>query len=479
MLKGRKTITKSAMDKLYSKISTERNFPVVYNPKKNINNNNIKLFEKRVGNSFYVIFPTNKGYSQVLFQENIGDTSDASIGVNWGLLRNTKAEYVYDAFVCVNTVSASTSTTLNFGPAGSVASNIERYLVYGGHSARRGSSILNYHKVLATGSISYTLPAVEKNQYYTGLAPLKSNVVFLTSASSSTNVDIFVNDKKVVSGIDLSEASSRIKIVEFDLPYSALPASILENTIKIVNNSATTHAYISCVNFKKLKDLNTTNYYHDSYAIFPSGRYYRGDTSTGASDYAIFDDDEQKWCGSFHGGEISESINIFLDGSSFNVSTPSQTSFIVKDVSVNQKTNIANKLTAYIDHYFNDCGYSLSVTLAGDINCSTIYTAMSITNPSFNTVEKPLKFDLSTVSIGSTLKLYDAYEIVQKRNAESVFPELIFTIEFTRFDSLKNISSEGAFLKKETYYNKPYYGPIINYQSKITDISFCSNHYFC
>ena len=428
----------------------------------------LKIFEKRAGNRFYVIQPTPSGYSQVLFQSGIKTTVD-SLGGDAELVRATSVDYLNDVVVALNTVYSSASTNINHGPAAPASSNVERYFVDSGHLSARGSAALNYHRVLAGGYIEYELPVT---------APLLNNspvfnLAFFTSLSSTDDVSITVDGVTVATGVKLNEAQAKIKIVELSVPISNKNGDNSGKIIRITNNGSS-QAYVICANLYKLKDLPNRNIPVDTYRVFLAGAQYRSNIA--AADYAIYDRDDNVWMGSYHGGETSTSLSVEVNGFAFDMSAPSQTFALADSIVMKQITDINSK---FVSTVITDAsvkhGYDLRINLAGVVRVRHLYTAMATTDESFTEVRAPVPITLG--ADGDYLMSETSY-IEQYRPPTSVVPALSASIEFTTFSSEHN-AAKGAFVKLSAgNYAKCYYAPYKDADVVCNGINFSSKHRF-
>ena len=138
-----------------------------------------------------------------------------------------------------------------------------------------------------------------------------ANLVYVPTTSSSTNEEILVNGnvvKEFNTRVNDSE-NSNVKLVEFNVPTYTNSNDTLEYEVTIKNNDLENDFYLSCFNFKTLKNYN--NEYITDYKGFGTGRD-GWIISPGASDYAYNELQENdlegqgELRGSYHGEEYLE-----------------------------------------------------------------------------------------------------------------------------------------------------------------------------
>ncbi|MGG3773094.1 hypothetical protein [Heyndrickxia faecalis] len=443
-------------------------------PKQGIKTNTPKIIKKTNTNQLVLVQRANKGYLVYNLQSGDGDTSSTSVGTTWDLLRLRKVEYSPLSYVWWD--KAPTAGTLSTYLEGGINSGQEQG--YFGARLTTNSGISDDGtgngfsvKSLAPGkSVTFDIEAS-----YESLM----NMLFLGSSGSSSSVDILVNGsviKNINPQLYRLPTQGNYAVVDFDVPR----ANFVDQktiSIQVRNNDGSNPFYFCCFNFFELKHYKggTVN----KFKSFLSGKLFMD--SNGASDYAIFDHDLQKWCGSFHGGETSEYLRVMwknlIDGleeteTMVNFSDVAANSwYIANQFRIWQKTNINNKakMTSIFD--FNTDG---SVEMKfGLSNCSIVmenfYTALTCTHTGFQHISYP-----DIVQLTSNVDNYFDYamgEITQYNAADS----LDLNIRYTTFPRYLGDSRINPYITLNSSYAKFYYGVIagsVNAPFNIKNLTF-------
>lgn len=436
--------------------------------------NSSKLIRKISDNELEIFQKTNIGYLRYLFKKNEGDTSDVSVGSNWELLRLRKVEHLSDMYCYLNLTPSEgdipifmASGTLSEQEKHLIGISNENTTYYADDNTGKGFNVYN---IANSTSYTFNIPITTCS---------KMNILFLSTNLSSENVDIYINDIKVKTinaRIYRSNNSNykNYRIEEIDIP-SSVKSENDNFTLKIDNQSSSNPFYFCCFNFCKLHDYK--NFYVNKFKAFGKGKYFIN--ADGASDYAIQDKDLGKWCGSYHGGEISElcKISWILDEKNWGIEKHITTNFadigvnkwrILNTITLLQRTNINSKgkMTSILK-FDKDETIDMDFGFNGDINVTGFYTALTCATKTFKNTIYPVAL---TVIDDSDTKI-NANGMVKQIDYTN-FLEL--TIRYTDFNKLNNLSYKRPFIRSSQYWNKFYYGAVIesNDGKNIHDLCF-------
>ena len=454
--------------------------------KANFENPTMPPFREVLGNSpkFVSFNPTNNtiqvvqrnsnGYLIYQFDNTGGDTSSSSVGVNWDLIRLKKIQFSQFAY-CFKDTYASTVGTL---------STLHQPASYGGYfeTAMNHTVLPYYTDVVAknkssmavyglTSSDNTTPSQVTYNLKYNVSG--KANVLFLVSQGSSTDVDIIVNGK-TIANLDLSKiayaGTAGFYTYEFSIEQQQADSTgkICEVTLK--NNDLTKPMYFACMNYLRLEDYDGRDI--DSFKATSSGKYYVN--SNGASDYAIYDYDLQKFMGSYHGGEtaiqqlftqpnlVSNAVNYnsdyFDSGIYINKTLPAAaTWFIVPSFEILQVTNLNNKARMLSIFDFNNDGIvDMSFNFHGDVNTNKFFTGLTSNS-----------LDMDLIKYPNNAAITSGENMVFKNNGLVNFASntcnLKMDINYAKFPNtyIQN-GYENGYVNATTGYNKFYSYAIFN-----------------
>lgn len=370
-------------------------------PKNGVSTKNPKLVIVGATNEeINVVQYIGNKYAIYKFNKSNGDDSATSVGGNWDLIRLKKATMASSAYLAkVAYDVASTVGTVETLFAPSSRNILEDRLVYQMTEENSSEFLsssgdgygLGIYSIVGASAISSVTYKVKVG------SSKKCNILVYGSSASTPSADILVNGE-VVKSFDATKmyvnASSYFKVIEFEIPISITGTTV---DVTLRNNSvANKKLYFSCVNFMFLKDYDGRDI--DFYKVFGTTSYWIN--ATGASDYAIFDHDLQKWCGSFHGGETSLSRKITWYGSDFNPTTQwNEGRFVLKNKSeilpgwivipnfeiqqltnINGKGKMLSKINFDIDGTI-DMNFSF---YDGTISVESFYTALTCTHVGFD-----------------------------------------------------------------------------------------------
>lgn len=414
------------------------------------------------------------------FQAATGDSSSASVGGNWALIRIRKAALASMVYVAKKTYASTVgNVTTLFAP--SLRNTLEDNLVYNmgnEDTASFDSSTgdgygLGMYGIDNTGSTSSVTWSMNVG------STRKANVLVYGSSGSSASADILVNGE-VVKSFDPTKlnfsAVNHYAVIEFEIPQSSSTATSVDVTLRN-NDTAGKKLYFSCCNFMWLKDYDGRDI--DFYKVFATTSSWLD--SGGASDYAIFDTDLQKWCGSYHGGETRETAKItWTSGASWRpVNQWHEGRYLLKDKStisvgwivlpsfkIMQVTNINSK-GKMLSIYNFDIDGTVEMDFSfydGTINVNNFFTALTATHVDFGYVKYPR---YETLPAGTTPLYFSANDgHIQQYNQTA---NLTLGIRFTRFLSDYQATSKknGWIYNDATYYKKFYYGYADEYSGSV------------
>lgn len=437
-------------------------------PKQGLKTCSPKIVQKTDTDEFIIIQKTNKGYLIHTFNTKNGDTSINSVGGNWDFIRPKKTEWVPLSYVWWDkapTIGKFASTLYAAGinttqEDGYFGATLTTNAAVSDDGSGNGFSV----KALgASSSVTFTIEAS-----YEAL----TNILFLASSGSSNSVDILVNGmviKNFNPQLYRLPDQGNYAVIDFDLPRANFSTQ-KTLTVEIKNNDATKPFYFCCFNFFELKNYKGGQI--NKFKAFLSGKFFID--SDGASDYAIFDSDEGKWCGSYHGGEISEYAKIpwksLIDGyeetqTLTDVSAVTLGSWsVLSEFHIIQKTNLNNKgyMTSIFD--FNTdgtwemkCGLSECV-----INTVNFYTGLTCTHKDFLHVVYP---EISSLTTNSNNYFKQTMGEITQRNVSEL---LDLNIRFTTFNRYIGDSRIDPYIyQDEDNYSKFYYGVVAGASSPI------------
>lgn len=435
-------------------------------PTLNVYGNSPKLVKySSTNNKIQILQKTNSNYLLYELDNANGDSSDNSVGEHWDLIRLKKIQSCLHAYVCKNTYTDSegTITTLFAGDTSGINS-LETLLFANGFSKSvsgviYGGTPLACYGLAQDSSLTYTINTKLNN---------KINILFYVTPSSSGTTNIYVNDK-LVETLDLSTfatANNCLYLHEIKVPYRNTHKTY---TVKIENTDSKL-AYVSCLNYVPLAKYDGEDY--DSFKCVLANEYYIN--SGGASDYAIHDYDLNKYCGSFHGGEIALSQRITMPYPRTNTYSlvDWKENFCIQNISslndgefyitpyltIEQLTNINNK-GKMLSNFIFDTDSALDMSFNyfdGNINSDMFYTALTCNSKLLDTIKNPGNYILES---GNNY-LAKNNGLVECASSTS---KLKLDILYSKFGNLyQDTNNKNGRVENVQYYNKFYYGIIDN-----------------
>jgi len=409
-----------------------------------------------------------------------GDNSATSVGGTWDLIRLKKVTMASNAYVAKKIVDiASTVGTLAPLLVPAFRSTTENYLSKYMSDEDTSEYISSSGDGFGIGVSSIVGANVASSvtwKVQTG-STRKCNVLVYGSGASSPSNDILVNGE-VVKTFDATKlyynSASHYKIIEFEMPLRADSSTVVDVTLR--NNDTTNKKlYFSCCNFIFLKDYDGRDI--DFYKAFGTSSHWIN--SSGANDYAIFDHDLQKFCGSYHGGETRISTNMTWYTGEYNssvmwesgefkwvgkelITTPSWS--ILPNFELFQLTNINGKGKMLSKFNFDTDG-TMDMAFSfyeGTMTVEKFYTALTSTSLDFDWIRYPQYklIEATREYLSSNDGLITQYSPSKK---------LSLDIRFTKFNK-KYIATgrENGWIDNMVGAKKFYYSYADNYTQGVT-----------
>lgn len=434
-------------------------------PKTGAQSKSFKIIHKRTADTLYVTQKTNKGYVQYRLERNTGASQEGrDYGENHELLRLVRARYMPHAYVYAYAGSPYSGTVETFRePSG--MNDVEKLIfsethvntANNHHSGREG---IGAYRFASGTSVSYRVPAVAGNK--------KMNILFYCTSGSSNDVGIYINNELVYefSPQDsvTTNGSSTVRVIEFDIPSSALGSNI---EIRIENNAASGWTYICALNFFRLEDYE--GQYITDYKAFGSTKSGWIESS-GANDYAIRDANGLLF-GSYHGGEISESDQIYFNHA--NHYPVSEYDFanlpldnidsgdwsLQREFNIYQRTSLANNQAKMISRFNFDIDGTMLMDFAYSSDNSFPITSFRTALTGTNVLFRHLTYPIYNIFPEIPTNEYFEFPITEGRISQVSSSELLqLDIRFTRFN--KEHAERGAYVADNAAYRKFYYGPL-------------------
>ena len=442
-------------------------FVSIKSPSQPDQSTDIKMLIRRNSKAAYVMQQNNQGYIRTVIEDGIFTTVD-SAGSPSELIRATIVDAFHEVWVghgVATTVSGVTPTVETFG--GSIYSRLSAYGQSHASSFDKGAGLSKYFLTTNGAFVEYE-----------GLEPIDGCVNLMIQTSSTTafpnNFAVTIDGVEVTlpSAVTVSPSAGagllRYKIpVEFSSVVGSAPRKL-----RVTHSGATGTDKVNIIgcNMFKLSELKEPLNNANWFAAFAIGASYTN--TKGATDYAIYDSDDNQWIGSYHGGETRSSYKVEVNGSLYDYENALFEDFVMgSQIRLQQSTNINSKLNTYqyID-WSTFGGYSLQVSMDGSVNCTDFFTCMSTSNPRFDLLEFPQYTDTSVAGdydVGNNDNLVvqcasdnsDQYDLRKQSN------------QFTFFKT-GDTDYNGAYIASSTIYNKLYYGPVFDGISNVNKIGF-------
>ncbi|WP_226619876.1 hypothetical protein [Cytobacillus firmus] len=238
-------------------------------------------------------------------------------------------------------------------------------------------------------------------------------------------------------------------------------------TVRIEKNGSAP-VYV-CSNMYRLHESPTKAKF-DNVAFFDDGNGYM--TNNGAVDYAMINDADGLYYGSYHGGETLVSFKLLSDKTNISSSGNNGRFFACKKFRLDQTTQIGSFLQSRTSMQIGRDGiFDFSFAFTGDATLRTLYTTMTTSANSFNYVMYPKMVSTTTDGdyfFGKTNRIVQENTTTNQR----------ITTLFNRYEN-ENNNNGGVFVRVTTgAYNKVYYGPVVAGLRRITDINGSNTRIF-
>ena len=424
--------------------------------KQSISSCSKKLALKVSDDVYKIIQVTNKGYVAHTFKKGNGDTGSSSVGENYDLLRLQLSEQVNECFLWFepNILTGSVSTSI----APSILNTVESFLVSDSITNSIGNITgLSLYDLAPSSSITFEM-ITRKNNI--------ANIMYLSNTNRSDNVEISINDV-VIKTINSNKGynGGYYNCEEFNVPSHVNGSYSF--TVKIENKGVNKFSFVG-LNFSTLKDFDGKEV--NSFKAYKKDKVFIN--AVGASDYAIRDKELNKWCGSYHGGEIAEQQKItwnltnkhgddYWNKETHLTNIPVGRFTVVDDMRIIQKTNINDKATMTSIFDFNvDGTINMNFGLTNNtIKATDIYTALTCTSPNFIFITYPNIIGINE-NDNTTLQIQNGYIEQYSRDYD-----MKLGIRYNIFNNEYN--TKGHYITHNINYAKFYYGPVSGYDNGI------------
>lgn len=401
------------------------------------------------------IFVKRPGRGYLRFRHRYNENTAAGASDTGGSCENWRpcqVEYLTDVFVFKRATSAEVGTW------GDLSTAVSAWF-----SGAAGGSVPQAHSSgSGAAEIAWTVDGEIGDEGYVGV---------YRSGASSTSVNLQVNGVTQTT-FDASNGSNDVMRVKYELTAHG------SNEIRLVKASGGLYPFGP--NFYSLKDL-------------PSGRSvdtiawgdYDNDyvDNTGAHEYALFSNSEQKWFGSYHGGETADTAALlYVDSVSQTFPATAGTVYVGDNITLRQDVTLASDgadtfsiNSEYI--YYGDGHRVFNCSGTGNVTVEQFYTGMTPATLEFTKLSFP-KF-ITLVDNANNVGRYNM--VTQLSDFGSGIPRRIST-RTTLFPmggpAGANMISNGPRVDKTVSQMKFYYGPALNTVQTITDLSWTTEWLF-
>ncbi len=317
--------------------------------------------------TFYAITKKPRGYLLTVLRKNIVTTDDSE-GLPTDLLRTTIVHDIDDAYL-----------TSNSAPTKSGTWSYYEYF--------RGTH----------GIVMHINTTAAQNAYIEFSFTGAETQLGLMSSASGSDVEVRI-DGNIVETFNTTRPTAEL----FTRKYAnLLPGT---HTIRVTKTNAGGNMYVCGVNFYSLKDAPVASY--------DSMYYYRNNTTyppyifnSGAQEYAVMNYKNNRFAGSYHGGETLISRDVRLDGIATDIL--SIKAVVCNNIDITQRTVIKwsgvaapDSLNTMSTLRFFDSGYEFRAAMDGEVHAKRFFTAMTTTSDLFDELLFPYRIpDISTASL--------------------------------------------------------------------------------
>ena len=441
-------------------------------PKQGVLNCTNKIVYKVNENEYRVIQKTNKQYLLYVLKSGSGGSSTSDTGGNWDLLRVQQVTKVSDVFVYwwdapINgTVNEYVSAVTGIG-------EYDKKFVYLDSEVDNDKTFGNN-----VGLSLWDIPDGEYGEWsINGRLGKKITIHLMVDPYATDDLEISINGvvrKKLNLKTDFGDlGEGRSVTIELENPLRSIHE--FSHKIKLYNKGSGKLRLVG-FNINRLKDYDENEMVVNNFKCFPTNQDFIN--GPGANDYAFRDLDNNKWIGSYHGGErlvygtctwndlgtgLSETTET---GRKQLSSINSGTWWLLKNFEICQKTNLDNRATMISFFNFDiDGTIEMKFNLVDNtIRMSTLYTCLTCTRPSFDYLiypsYKPVADNVDDEGYMGVEGVVDG-QISQYDSTNKI--EL--TSRFTQFDSGYMII--GNRIWSTANYNKHYYAVVNNYNGGV------------
>lgn len=455
-------------------IDTIVNLPQSPMPMKiGLQENNYKLVIKNSNAHYSVIQKINKDYIMYDLKSGIGGSGNSDTSGNCDLLRLVRVKpvpacYVYNDDYVVSGTQTDYLLEGNYNVLEQALFQFYAPVVINEYKSSKASNgglkCIGVKSADGTGKFTFSFKMTKVN---------KGNILIMCSANSSVNNEIQVNGKTVKTFDATCTTGNEYKLIEFDLPIKYGNDAI---TVDVVNkDTASKNLYLICANFRELKDYKGE--YITKYKAFVDSSAYID--STGANEYAIYNNETQKFCGSYHGGEtLLEGKLTWVNSDRFDIEarkieTTISNSYangsfcLIKDFYIRQRTNIVDKGQMISQFDFTvDGTVGMKMSWLGDITTDNFYTSLTCTHKDFTKINYPQYLELKDTE-NQDYFLFGTDGFVSQENPTAM---LKMDIRFNKWN--KAYTNKDLWIKSlSTSYRKCYYG-FIEKTNRVKKVSF-------
>lgn len=459
-------IKNCVLDGIFKK--TKPSFVSIKSPALPEQTNDIKMLIRRNNKAAFIVQANNQGYIRTVIQDGVF-TAVASAGAPAELIRSTGVDCFDEMWVghgIADVNSGASENTETFG--GGVYQRLSGTGQGAASSFDKGAGLIRYFMQTNGNFVEY-----QNLEVVDGFV----NLMIQTSASTTfptgfeVSIDgVTVNLQDAVTSSPSGDAG--LLVYKIPVEFSELSGSN-NRTLRVahVGTTATHKVNLIGCNMYRLKELAKPLANINWFAGFGIDVSYV--SNQGASDYAIYDTDTNQFVGSFHGGESRSSYRTEVDGDLFDYQLAGFEDFIMgRQIRLQQSTDIVGKLTTYqyIDFSMYG-GYSLQISMKGNINCSEFFTCMSTSDPRFEFLEYPT-FNSTAVDGEYDVGNNDNTVVQYAPQVADALDGRKISNSFTFFKSGDTDYNGAYILRSGSLYNKLYYGPVYDGQANIQDIAF-------
>lgn len=404
-----------------------------------------QIFTRQRTRGEYCLFKLTKG---------TGDTSSASIGKDFDLLRLVSVFSVKDIIVFNQPEIFTSSQNKSHG----VNDFSLKSFTTGYESPVKRNYISNVNNEAQGSFLEFTTVVTKAHKG-------KINLGFYGTPNTNKKLSIYINGV-LTDTVDTSSPTP--KTVFFSVNAGSRTGEV---TIRLQTaNDATANGGVHFlgVDAIDLKELDYNFKMNGLLYNWNTGNHYISQT-TGANDYALLENDSGKWSGSFHGGEKAESILMNVDGISILDMIDGEYK-LGKSLKIIQMTTIIDKISAQsITEIVNDgiISFECRFEIKTPFQVKNFYPAMTCTNDTFKEVLFPRRAVAGTSN--SLIKLPNSKKVTQMNLTTGQSVTTLYTplTDYTGDTPL-------AIRYSANLYSKIYHGLAVDSLRKLESLNFGS-----